>query len=334
MGKTRFQTRLLFAKLLQRPLGRPTQVAQTLRDVVGQPSIFRSRPDLLDRIQLRGIWRKPFDLEAVRKAFLQSACRRTMDTPAIQDPDDAPGEMTHDFDGEDLKILMANIAGIHPKKQPQPSSVGRDTQGRNHRQPIPAVPRIQNRGLTSRAPGSTNQRLKQQTGFVGHKNGSTAFSGFFLFGASPAYARRQWPVHPVPGPGTGVSDNSSPSLAGYARQWMGHSQSQNESGSPCQSAPASTIPWQTRNCGDFAAVNGADIVSAWHSAPAGVRCWGWLQDRLCRTADIWLSIAIRLRTLRPVVGPLGWFRFLVLTARRLDTAAVPMFFHYLGVSYP
>ena len=257
-----------------------------------------------------------------------------MNAPAVQNPDDSAREMTHNFNGKLLKIPMANIAGIHPKKQGQSSPVRRDAKHRNYRQPIPPVPRIQNRRLSTGTPGSTNQRLQQQTGFVGHQDASTAFSGFFLFWASPAYATFRLPVRRVLWLDIRVSDNSSRGLEGYARQRTDHSQSQNEFGLPCQSAPASIIPWQTQNRGGFATATSADVFSVWRSTPLAVRYWGWPQEHLFRIVGIWLSIARRLRTLRRGVGLLHWLQHLVLTVRRLYTVAVPVFFDCLRVSYP
>lgn len=174
------------------------QAAQILWDVVGQPAIFRSRPDLLDRVQLRGIGHKPFDPESPWKAFLQSTRRCTMDAPTIQNPDDSPREVIHNFDGEGLKILMANVAWIHPEKQGQLSPVGRYTQGRNHRQPIPSSPRIQNRGLATGTPSSTNQRLQHKPAFISENDATTRSAGFFLYEASPVCATFRRPVRRVP----------------------------------------------------------------------------------------------------------------------------------------
>ena len=138
MYKTRFQTCLLFAKLSQRQSSGPAQGVQILRNVVAQPAIFRSRPYLLDRIKFRGVGWKPLDTETSWKTFSQSAYRRTMNAPAIQNPDDSAREMTHNLNGKTLKILMANIAEVHPKKQGQLSSVRRDANRRNYRQPVPS----------------------------------------------------------------------------------------------------------------------------------------------------------------------------------------------------
>ena len=333
MFKTRFQTCLLFAESSQRLSSEQMQDVQILRDIVAQTAIFRSCPDLLDRIKLRSIGRKPLDTEASRKAFTQSAYCRTMNAPAIQNPDYSARKMTHNFDGKTLKILTANVAEIHPEKQGQPSPARRDAKHRNHRQPVPSVPRIQNRRLTSWPPGSTNKRLQHQTGFVSHQNASTAFSGFFLFLASPAYAtflsrprRVLWHV-------LAASDNSSRDFAGYAKQRMDHSQSQNSPVLPCKSAPASIIPWQTRNCRGFATAAEADVFSVWCSTPQAVRCWGWLKGRLCLAAYTWLSIARQLQTLHQNVWLLHWFRILVPTVRRPGTAAVPAFLDCQRVSF-
>jgi hypothetical protein len=334
MCKTRFQTCLLFAELSQCQSSEPMQDVQILRDVVAQPAIFRSCPDLLDWIKFRSIGRKPLDTEASRKAFSQSAYCRTMNAPAIQNPDDSAREMTHNFNGKTLKILMANVAEIHPEKQGQSLPVRRDAKHRNHRQPVPSVPRIQNRRLTSGTPGSTNQRLQQQTGFVGHQDVSTAFSGFFLFWASPAYATFRLPPRRVLWHVPAASDNSSRGFAGYAKQRRGHSQSQNSPELPCQYAPVSIIPWQTRNCGGFATATSADVFSVWRSTPQAVRCWGWHKDHLCLAAYTWLSIARQLQTLHQNVWLLHWFRILVPTVRLPDAVAVPAFFDYQKVSFP
>jgi len=196
-----------------------------------------------------------------------------------------------------------------------------------------SIPRIQNRRLPSWTPASTNQGLQQQTGFVGHEDASTAFSGFFLFWASPAYATFRLPAHRVLWHVLAASDNSSRGLAGYARQRMGHSQSQNRDELPCQSAPASIILWQTRNCGGLATTIAADVFSVWRSTPQAVRCWGWLKDRLCLAAYTLLSIARQPQRLPSDVWPLHWFRCLVPTVRLLDTAAVPVLFDYQMVSF-
>lgn len=117
MFKTRFQTCLLFAESSQRLSGEPMQGVQILRDIVAQPAIFCSCPDLLDRIKFGSIGQKPLDTESPRKAFLQSTYCRTMNAPAIRNPDNSARETTHNFNGKILKILTANIAEIHPPSE-------------------------------------------------------------------------------------------------------------------------------------------------------------------------------------------------------------------------
>lgn len=69
------------------------QMRRILGDKVGQLAVFAVVPDLLIRIQLRGICRKPFHLDTATKPVFQVTHSAAMDHPPANHKNDAVGEM-------------------------------------------------------------------------------------------------------------------------------------------------------------------------------------------------------------------------------------------------
>ena len=71
MAEERSQQRLSASGLFDRVHDGLGQGVDVIGDVVGQVGVFRVRPDLLDRVEVGGVDRKPLHLDLGTKAALQ-----------------------------------------------------------------------------------------------------------------------------------------------------------------------------------------------------------------------------------------------------------------------
>jgi hypothetical protein len=86
MFEERPQQRLLSASPLERLLNRVVQVGGILGKEVRQVTVLGLRPNLFNRIELRGIGRQPFDPQTPREAMQEPSGCRTMDLPTVPRP--------------------------------------------------------------------------------------------------------------------------------------------------------------------------------------------------------------------------------------------------------
>jgi len=223
------------------------QVFHVVGNKVGQLAVFAVVPDLLVRIQFRRIGRKPLHINPIAKSGLQTPHPAAMDHPPVNHKNDSCREMLQQISHKRLKIVGTNIVVFNRKIQPQTAAFRRAGYGRNHRQPIPAIPTAQNGRLPFGSPCPPDGRLEHKPAFVQKNDGFTRSAGFFLYAANPSDAIRQWPLHPVRGPAFQASGNSNPSAGEDARRWMGRRLSRNAFGSLQRSSAGSTVRSDSRS---------------------------------------------------------------------------------------
>ena len=212
-------------------------------------------------------------------------------------------------------ILGLNIMVNHVKIKAQPSANWRDSKSRDNRKPIPAIPAVMNRCLSSRRPCTTDHRLEHKAAFVHKNNGSTAFSGVFLYAASRSFAMLRWLLRRVREPGVPVSDNSSPSEPGDARPRRDRTQSRSVFLLRRPPAIRSIAYWRIRGFRGLA-------TRGFPTAPIGRRliwqdgpCEAWISWRRDHDADRRFSIDKPLPELLPNSVPLSSRTILVPATR-------------------
>ena len=224
------------------------QMSHILRDKVSQLAVFTIVPDLLIRIQIRSVCRQPFHINTPTETALQFTNATAMHHPSVDDENNSHREMLQQVSNERLKIPGTNIMVLDRKIQPQATAFWRETQCRDDRQAIPAIPTAKNRRMALGSPRAANRWLKHKPAFIQKNNGFTRSAGFFLYAANRPGAIRRWLLHRVHEPVFRVSDNSSPSVEGCAKHWTGRRLFRSVFRSLRRSVEASTIQFGNRFC--------------------------------------------------------------------------------------
>lgn len=241
MTEERSQKLLLSLNSAQRPPNGSLQLCHILRHEVGQVAILAMVPDALDRVEVRGIRRQPFNVHASPKTPPQPTPSRSMHLPAVHNQNDATPEMLQQACHKQFKILGADITGLQVEVKTDAMANWRDADGRDSRKSVVSSPTIQQRCLCSWRPSAANQRLQHKAGFIRKNDAATGSVGFFLYVANPAFANARWPLRCVGGPVFPVSGSSSPSLSAGARRQMGRNLRQTGGGLHGLSAAVSTV---------------------------------------------------------------------------------------------
>lgn len=156
------------------------QVCHIVRNKVGQLAVFAMVPNLLNRIQFRRISRKPLRLNTMAESALQPANPTAMHHPAVDNQNDARGEMLQQVSDKCLKIIGTNIMALNRKIQSQSMTFRRTRKRGDGRQPIPAIPTAQDRRLSFGGPCAANRWLKHKPAFVQKNDGFTCSASFFF----------------------------------------------------------------------------------------------------------------------------------------------------------
>ncbi len=310
------------------------QVFCIVRDKVGQLAVFAVVPDLLVGIQFRSVRRKPLHINSAAKPSLQLPCPAAMDHPPVNHKNDSAWKMFQQIGHKIYKIRRTNSVAFNRKIQPQTAAFRRAGYGRNHRQPIPAIPTAQNGRLPFGSPCPPNSGLQHKPAFVQKNEGFTRSAGFFLYAAKFSHASRRWPLHPVRGPAFRVFGNSSPSAGEDARHWTGRRLSRNAFGSLQRSAAGSTVQSDSRSdvLPSAAAFSTAQSVCQTDSTSVPADCGPRKTPRLAvhrpHAIDLWLR-ALRQRDER------SRLRDVPAGAKQSPCVAYPIIGQgFLWVSYP
>ena len=310
-----------------------SQCANVVRNEVGQVNVFAVIPNLLDRIKIRGISRQPFDVQAA-ESQLEFPYRRTMNHPPVDNQDDSLGKMSQYLPDKLLKVVGVYIRVLYRKIQRKMMSPRRNTYRRNSRQPVATIPAIMDWCLAFRGPCAANRWLKQKTTLIRKYNGFTASTGFFLFWASPSFAKWQLRFHRVLLLDARAFGNSSPCLSEYARHWTIRSGSQSAFQLPRLFCAGSITRWYNR----YTWCPLTEVSQAGAFAYP-TNCWGGQEG--CG-----LERTVRLTCRRMPANPTRWmglpqpivqsrgYPVLVSAMRWLYAAVAPTVWLFLRVSYP
>ena len=218
------------------------QLIHILRNEVGQGSILGVAPHPLYGVQLRGIRRKPLDIERGPEPFLQLAHRRAMGIQSITNHNQITPQVASNMNKKPTHVLRSDVLFVDFKIQPAYGANRRYTQSRDDRQTPPAHPAPKNRRFSHWCPGSTNQGLKHKARFINEYDASPAPSGFFLYAATLPASSVRWPPHPPPSLCARVSGNSTSWTEGSSTLGRDHISPRSALRSASSPSSGSTVP--------------------------------------------------------------------------------------------
>lgn len=213
---------------------------------------FEVCPDILIRVELRGIAGKELRMEArmSRNELLGDAAlvRRIL----VPHKDDLPRNMTQQIAEKRAHLNTRDIGRVITPVQSQMLPLGTDGNRRNDRDTFSPAAMSQKRCLSTRRPGPANIGNKQTARFIKKYKVGTTFSGLFLYGASGVSSIGQWPLRPFPWPASPASGSSTPTPRETARDDSGGTLSRTASELPPALCEWSTGPCDNPMPGDLA----------------------------------------------------------------------------------
>jgi hypothetical protein len=302
------------------------------RDVIGQVRIFAAVPNLLDRINIRCIRRQPFHINAAESP-LQSFSTATMYHPAIHNQDKPSRKMRHQLCHKCLKIISNNVVVTNSEIQFQMPVFRRNSNGRNSRQSVTAVPTVMDGSLSLPSPSSPNGRLKHKAAFIQQNNGFTAFLGFFLYGANRSFAKWLFAVRLVRELCVRAFGNCSPSASEFARLEKDGNKLETFCESPLQYVPMSTSSFCNRKLSGLCLADDPTFDVAWPKVSLADQVLAWVRGLWLRLfCEHRAIVPLNCRKSRPFGQPRGFHDPLsAKLSLALDVAEVPLLF--LLVSY-
>lgn len=140
-------------------------------------------PDLLDRIEFRGVGREVLHANGVI-VLAELLFRGAMNAGAIPDNQklatELPAELTHERDD----VVGADVAGVNLEVEPGSRPVGRKSYGADDRKSIMPCTDIVDWGLASGSPGATHSGLQHEPALIDENDASPLLLGFFLYSAN------------------------------------------------------------------------------------------------------------------------------------------------------
>jgi len=148
------------------------QVVCILGDVVAQLGPLQMRPQILDRVDLRSIWRQRYKLESGMVCQNGLHCRAAMRRPAVPYHNDAVAEMAEQLsqeigDTDTVKGSVGDCAEVNAKA----TAVGRQSQPGDDRHLLSALARDEKlRRLSLWCKSAANERAQHDPAFVNENN--------------------------------------------------------------------------------------------------------------------------------------------------------------------
>ena len=196
--------------LLQQMVEGVMQLCDVVGDEVGQVAVLGLVPHVLDRIEVRGVGGKPFDLEPIAARLVagdRTAARCT--DQRSQTSRSGRRRWSMDFPQELRHVGRACIVVEQFVVQPEPFSPGCAGNGRHRRDAIVSIPGTLDGRVSRRSPHAPPQRLQQIATFVEKNQASLPFEALFLAAAISRGASGRWPVRCVRGLAAPASADSS-----------------------------------------------------------------------------------------------------------------------------
>src|SRR4030042_2721813 len=138
------------------------QMLHGIRNKIGQIDILGPVPNLLIGIKFRCICRKPLDGNSPPESPCKLLGCAAVYHPAVPDQNNAFRDVLQQGCDKGLGLVSGNVMAKQPEITTQSSAFWRYTDRRYNREPVSAVPTVLDRGLASRRPGASDNRLKHK----------------------------------------------------------------------------------------------------------------------------------------------------------------------------
>ena len=149
-------------------------------DEVGELRVLGVAPKRLDRVEVRCVAGKPFDVEPLHAAFVQLANGRAMDVQAIHHDDERspvsamePAEITH-------QVRRPDVLFLHGEVLPNLRAARQHAEAADHAQAIVSLRDDLLRTRSDRRPGAAIQRLQAKAGFIEKDEDGVPAAALFL----------------------------------------------------------------------------------------------------------------------------------------------------------
>jgi len=169
------------------------------------PNIFRG-------VKLRGICREELIMKS--PMLTNEACNfcTAMDCSSVPQQDHMPPEVRKETSEETPDIQACEISRAESDIQRYPSFPGGHSNGADGGYPVLPVVMVQEGGMPSRRPCSSNVWDEHEPGFIKKYKVGTKPCGLFLYSETGTSANAHWRPRPVPMPAAPVSGSSTPDL--------------------------------------------------------------------------------------------------------------------------
>jgi len=159
------------------------QIVDVFGNNVGQRAVLGLVPNILHRIKVRRIRRKPFDLKPSGAAFEQSSCGGTMSRQTVPHQYDGSTQMLMDFAHEPNEICAPRVVIQQFVVHSQPKRPWSAGDGGDRRDAIASIPGTLKGRMAGWRPYSPTQRLQKIPTFVEKNQASLPLEALFLVAA-------------------------------------------------------------------------------------------------------------------------------------------------------
>jgi hypothetical protein len=160
------ENRLIKSERLERLSCRGMQVIQIRRNKVGQITILRMIPALLDWIEFGRVSWQLFELKPFRMVLLEVSGDRTMHIPSVPNKNCLPTDVPVHFGEKPGQVLRLGIVRKELEIERQSAEGWGESDCPDRRDPIMPVPGLLNRRVAGQGPGATPDRLEHETRFI------------------------------------------------------------------------------------------------------------------------------------------------------------------------
>lgn len=199
------------------------QIVNVLGNDVGQRAPFRLIPNILYRIEVGRVRRKPFDPEPSVAILKESSSRGAMGWQAVPHQNDGTPQMPVNVADKSNEVRAARIVIQELVIQSQPQRPGSSRDGGERRNAVAPVPCSLERSVACRSPHAPPQRLQQKATFIEKNQASLLSEALFLVAAKCRDAIGRWPPRCALGRVARASGDSSPTAAAIAAHTLGDS---------------------------------------------------------------------------------------------------------------
>lgn len=261
---------------------------QFLDTVIGKPMPLELCPDVLVRVKLRRIWRKPFHRQPLVECQESLRFLRPMNISTIPDDDDVSANLSQELPkkADQLRRFHVSVC-IQSDVQAKAASGWRNGDAGDGRN-LSAVPSrvAEYRGRSTESPGAPDERKHREASLVENNTRRFLPIGFFLSGANLALPSAQSPFRPFRKRVAEAFARSSQGLEESSRRGLGDISRRKTSESIDPHAGRSIDRWGIHGLWDLSKEHAPTF------AFAAASTWAAALDAVCFEATSLLSCEI------------------------------------------